>query len=341
MYRGIVFPGVFIYSRKVIWMRANNSFVPGGKRAGGAEYTRGADQTSGVDQASGAEYTKGADQTSGGKYVGGTGPVLPPCAYIPEGMPCMRQRGRFRQPPFHFCGQPFQVQRQPFQYQGQSLQVQRQPFQYLGLLHQYQRQPSSYIRFMNAVPGSQPVDIYANSSLIARNLPYKGFTEYMQVFPGIYNMTVFAAGTTGPVLLDAAVEIPVRSINTVALTGIPPALSIRPFFETVVQVPQGRLYLRFANLVPDSPEMDLALSNGTELFNNVSFGMVTNYLSVPAGTYIFYVKQSNTDNTLLYVPNMHLQEGRFCTIYTVGRMDGSVPLQVLIPLDGNSYIQVG
>lgn len=197
------------------------------------------------------------------------------------------------------------------------------------------------MRFMNAVPGSQPVDIYANSSLIAQNLPYKGFTEYMQVFSGIYSMRVFAAGTTGPVLLDAVVEIPVRSINTVVLMGIPPALSIRPFFETVVQVPQGRLYLRFANLVPDGPEMDLSLSNGTELFNNVSFGMVTNYLSVPAGTYIFYVKQSNTDNTLLYVPNMHLQEGRFYTIYTVGRMDGSVPLQVLIPLDGNSYIQVG
>lgn len=232
--------------------------------------------------------------------------MLPPCAYIPESMPCMRQRDQYPKPPF-----------------------------------QFQRQPYSYIRLMNAVPGSQPVDIYANRSLIAQNLPYKGFTEYMQVLPGIYNMTVFAAGTTGPVLLDAVIEIPVRSINTVALMGIPPALSIRPFFETVVQVPPGRLYLRFANLVPDGPEMDLTLSNGTELFTDVSFGMVTNYLSVPAGTYIFYIKQSNTDATLLYVPNIQLLEGRFYTIYTVGRMDGSVPLQVLIPLDGNSYIQVG
>jgi hypothetical protein len=209
------------------------------------------------------------------------------------------------------------------------------------VIRMYLRQPFSYIRFLNAVPDIMPVDIYANRSLVARGLPYKGFTEYMQVFPGIYDMTVFAAGTTGPVLLESVIEIPVRSINTVVLMGTPQALSIRPFFETVVQVPRGRLYLRFANLVPDGPEMDLALSNGTELFTNVSFGMVTNYLSVPAGTYIFYVKQSNTDTTLLYVPNIQLLEGRFYTIYTVGRMDGSVPLQVLIPLDGNSYIQVG
>lgn len=232
--------------------------------------------------------------------------MFPPCAYVPADMPCMRQRS---------------------QYQGPSFQNQRQQF--------------SYIRLMNAVPGLQPVDIYANRSLIAQSLPYKGFTEYFQVVPGSYNMTVFAAGTTGPVLLDAVIEIPARSINTVALMGVPPALSIRPFFETVVQVPLGRLYLRFGNLVPDGPDMDLTLSNGTELFTDVSFGMVTNYLSVPAGTYIFYIKQSNTDTTLLYVPNIQLLEGRFYTIYTVGRMDGSVPLQVLIPLDGNSYIQVG
>jgi len=209
------------------------------------------------------------------------------------------------------------------------------------VIRMYLRQPFSYIRFLNAVPGLAPVDIYANRSLIAQGLPYKGFTEYMQVLPGIYNMTIFAAGTTGPVLLDAIVEIPVRSINTVVLMGTPQALSIRPFFETVVQVPRGRLYLRFANLVPGGPEMDLTLSNGTELFTNVQFGMVTSYLSVPAGTYIFHVKQSNTDTTLLYVPNIQLFEGRFYTIYTVGRMDGSIPLQVLIPLDGNSYIQVG
>lgn len=237
-------------------------------------------------------------QITGGR-TGGPGPMLPPCAYIPEGMPCMRQQ------------------------------------------RQYMRQPFSYIRLMNAVPGSQPVDIYANNSLIAQRLPYKGFTEYMQVFPGVYNISVFPEGTTGPSLLDAVIEIPVRSINTVVFMGTPPALSIRPFFETVVQVPPGRLYMRFANLVPGSPDMDLVLSNGTELFNDVSFGMVTNYLSVPAGTYIFYVKQSNTDSNLLYVPNIHLQEGRFYTIHTVGRMDGSVPLQVLVPLDGNSYIQVG
>lgn len=242
-----------------------------------------------------------------GMYIGNTRPVLPPCAYIPPEMPCMRQQ----------------------------MQFDRQPYS------QYDRQPYSYLRFLNAVPGSQPVDIYANNSLVASSLAYKGFTEYLQVFAGLYNINVFAAGTTGPSLLDTTIEIPVRSINTAALAGTPSAMGIRTFYETVVQIPPGRLYLRFANLVPGSPAMDLLLSNGTELFNGVAFGMATNYIPLPAGTYIFYIRQSDTDRSLLYVLNIQLNEGRFYTIYTVGSMDGSVPLQVLIPLDGNSYIFTG
>lgn len=242
------------------------------------------------------------DINSFNQYAAGSrntaGPRLPPCAYLPAELPCMRQYA------------------------------------------QMTRQPYSYLRLLHAAPGAPPVDVYANNSLIASGLPYKGFTEYLQILPGTYHIQLFGAGTTGPVLLDTVIEIPGQSINTAAVIGTPSSLSIRTFFETVVQIPQGQLYLRFANLVPDGPDMDLVLSNGTELFSDVSFAMATNYTQIPAGTYIFYIQQSGTARSLLYVPNIQLLPGRFYTIYAVGRMDGTVPLQVLIPLDGNSYIQL-
>lgn len=202
------------------------------------------------------------------------------------------------------------------------------------------RQQPSYMRLLNASPGMIPVDIYANRGQIASGLAYKGFTEYFQMLPGRYSIQVFRAGTTSPVLLDMEIELPAQSINTAVLIGSAPALSIRTFFETVIQIAPGMLYLRFANLVPDSQGMDLALSDGTKLFGDVSFGMATNYTPITAGRYVFYLRQSGTDRNLLYVPNISLGEGRFYTIYAVGRMDKTVPLQVLIPLDGNSYIRL-
>lgn len=225
-------------------------------------------------------------------------PRLPPCAYLPANLPCMKQQNQMR------------------------------------------RQPYSYLRLLHAVPGLQPVDVYANNSLVASGLQYKGFTEYLQIAPGTYHIMAFPVGTTGPVLLDAVLEIPAQSINTAAVIGTPGSPTIKAFYETVIQIPQGQLYLRFSNLVADGTDMDLVLSNGTELFSDVAFGMTTNYTQIPAGTYIFYLQQSGTDRSLLYVPNIQLEAGRFYTIYAVGRIDGTVPLQVLIPLDGNSYIQV-
>jgi hypothetical protein len=162
----------------------------------------------------------------------------------------------------------------------------------------------------------------------------------MRSQPGKYYLQVFPAGTTDKAWVDAEVDVPVQSVITAAFIGSSPNMAIKAFFEPVLKIPAGKLYLRFANLVPDSSELDLVLSDGTKLFEAVSFGAATNYTAVPPGVYIFYLQQTGTDRSLLYVPNIHLEPDRFYTIYAVGRMKGNPPLQVLIPLDGNSYVSL-
>lgn len=198
----------------------------------------------------------------------------------------------------------------------------------------------SYMRLLHASPGTSAVDVYANSSLIASGLLYKGFTEYLQMIPGKYNIKIFPAGTTGMAVVDTEVEIPVQSIVTAAVIGISPNISVKAFFEPVLQIPAGKLFLRFAHLVPDGPDLDLVLSDGTELFVDVSYGTATSYIAVFPNVYTFYLQQSGTDKSLLYVPNIQLLPDRFYTIYAVGQVTGNTPLQVLVPLDGNSYIKL-
>jgi hypothetical protein len=86
--------------------------------------------------------------------------------------------------------------------------------------------------------------------------------------------------------------------------------------------------------------MDLALADGRKLFERVAYQTATNYISISPNVYAFYVQQSGTGKNLVYAPNIQLLPGRFYTVYAVGEMNGTVPLQVLIPLDGNSYIQL-
>lgn len=202
-------------------------------------------------------------------------------------------------------------------------------------------QTNSYIRLFHASPGTPAADVCLDNTPAASSIAFKGFTWYMRILPGRHNIKVFPAGNAERVLMDTDITIPDRSILTGAIVGLPPRIGIKMFFETVVRIPPGKLRLRFSNLVPGSTDMDLVISGGKVLFEEVSYGKATNYESIPAGTYVFYLQQSGTDRSLLYIPNIRLTEGKFYTIYAVGQTGGGIPLQALIPLDGNSYIQAG
>lgn len=201
------------------------------------------------------------------------------------------------------------------------------------------RAEKSYIRILHASPDAPAVDIYANDMLIAQNLSYKSFTEYLSVVPGNYNIRVFPSGNTTTPVINTNLNIPANSIFTVAASGMLSNIGLFPISEPITAIPPGKLFIRFVHLSPDAPDVDIVLPDGSVLFSNVGYKGVTNYIPVNPGTYTINVNPAGTDKTVLYVPNITLTSGKFYTIYAVGLVQGPPPLQVLIPLDGNSYIK--
>ncbi len=208
----------------------------------------------------------------------------------------------------------------------------------VGFCPMLQRVPPSYVRFLHASPGAPNVDIYSNGTLVASNLPYRGFTEYLTAPPGNYSIRVFPAGQKVNPVLDTNAVIQPGTIYTAAITGRVPDLSILPVPEPITPIPSGRLNLRFVHLSPDAPAVDVTLPNGTKLFTNISFKQIANYIPVRPGTYTFQLRIAGTNRVILTVPNMNLKPNRFYTLYAVGLAAGNPPLQLLVPLDGNSYL---
>jgi hypothetical protein len=192
---------------------------------------------------------------------------------------------------------------------------------------------------LHASPDAPAVDIYANDKLIAGNLSYKDFTPYVTVTPGNYNIKVYPTGRKDNAVLTTDLNIPPYSIYTVAAVNKLANLNLLPIREPTMPIPAGKVYVRFAHLSPNAPNVDVVLPNGTKLFNNVTYKQITDYIPVNPGTYAIYVRPTGTDQNVLYVPNITLQPNRFYTVYAVGLVDGTPSLQALIPLDGNSYIK--
>lgn len=205
----------------------------------------------------------------------------------------------------------------------------------------YRMEPvNSHIRFLHASPDTPSIDIYINDKLIGRNLSYRNFTPYINIPSGNTNIRVFITGRKINPLINTNIFIPAKSIFTLSAAGKSSQIGLLALPEPIRNVPAGKALIRFAHLSPDAPNVDLALSNVSKLFTNVAYKNYTDYIPIGGGTHNFEVKVSSTSKVILKVPNINIRSGNIHTFYFVGLAAGKPPLQVLIPLDGNTYLKL-
>ncbi|NMM63815.1 DUF4397 domain-containing protein [Clostridium sp. P21] len=199
--------------------------------------------------------------------------------------------------------------------------------------------PYSYIRVFHAAPDAPTVDVYVDNTIIVSNVRFKGFSNYIKVSSGKHKVEVFRRGTKNNPLISSDLIIPESKILTLAAIGIMPNLDLKAIEDTLEPLRPGRTKVRFVHLSPGAPAVDITLSNGDIIFKDVSYGEVTRYKEIRPGNYNFQVRVAGTDKKVLLLPNTRFRPNRFYTIYAVGLVSREPKLQVLIPLDGNTYLK--
>lgn len=198
--------------------------------------------------------------------------------------------------------------------------------------------PNSFVRMFHASPNTKNVDIYANDKILVKNLPYRGFSEYLNLPSGNYNIKIFLTGDKMNPILNTTLTFGPKTIYTVAIANTLDNLFLIPYIDPIIPHEKNKAYLRFTQLSLNTPKVDITLPNGEVLFQNVYFGENTNYVSLSPGTYTLQIRPSGTSKIALIIPNIRLRGNKFYTMYSIGILGKTPPLQVVIPLDGNTYI---
>ncbi|NBI05829.1 DUF4397 domain-containing protein [Senegalia massiliensis] len=196
---------------------------------------------------------------------------------------------------------------------------------------------TSYARILHASPDAPGVDVYLNNTLIAQNLTYENFTEYLPLMNGRYNVQVFATGTRSNPVIDTVINIMPNSDYTIAATGFLNDIQPLVINDTSYTIPPNMSQVKFVHLVPDAPKVDVTLSDGKKLFENIGFREVSKKILVDPGRYTLQVRIAGTDDVVLTVPNVVLNPSQYYTVYAVGTVKGNKPLQAIIALDKASY----
>ena len=196
----------------------------------------------------------------------------------------------------------------------------------------------SYIRFLNENPYIGSVDIYINGKLFVSNQNYQEFTEYMKVLPGSYRIVVFKAGTQENPLNVSRISVRGGRIYTAVLVGTADDV----FWELVVDnrrtLNPNIAYIRFIQLSPNAPLMDVYVDERL-VISDLDYREISRYLTLLPGEHSIKLKAAMSDRLLLVDPSLVLKGGRSYSVYIVGDMNTSPGLQVLIPLEGVSYLE--
>lgn len=196
----------------------------------------------------------------------------------------------------------------------------------------------AYIRFLNANPMVGPVDIYVNGRKVVSGLQYQDFTEYMKVFQGYYRIAVFKAGMQDDPIAVTRLNVIRNRIYTIAVTGDMQNVNTEVIVDGRRTLNPDLSYMRFIHLSPNAPAVDVYVDDRLVL-KDLEFTEASRYLSLLPGDHNITFKKANTDEVLLVDPMATLKGGKAYSVYFVGE-DGMEPgLQVLIPLEGTTYLK--
>lgn len=198
---------------------------------------------------------------------------------------------------------------------------------------------TAHVRILHSAAKAPDVDVHVNDKPVATNLKYREFTEYMALPSGTYNFKVYRAGDTSKPLVDVDAYIAPASISTLAAHTDVNTLQLalveeRPLYNS----DNSKAKIRAVHLIENTPPVDLLIIENGRIFETLDFTDIADYIEIPPGTYTLDVRLADTDISLLYVPNATLKAGNYYSVYLIGLLNDYPEAQVLIPLDGLSYI---
>ena len=188
--------------------------------------------------------------------------------------------------------------------------------------------------FLQASPDAGPIDVYVDEALVVPGLTFGGLGDFIPVAAGTdrrIQVVPSGAAPTGAIIdtrLDLgegiAYEIAVMGPVADAFPGVL-AVDTRPLDNETARV-------RVVHAAPDAPPIDLAVTGGEVLIEDLAYPDLAEYIEVPSGIYDLEARVAGTTDLALPLPGILLAANTVYTIYIIGQVtDGTLGF-ILVPV---------
>jgi Domain of unknown function (DUF4397) len=183
--------------------------------------------------------------------------------------------------------------------------------------------PQAALNFVQACPDEAAVDLLINNSKVSQALTYGQYTGYFALNAGNNIISFNNDATMQPILADTASFNP-NTIHTLFLTNTVSQPQVFALTDTLVAPTTGNASVRFVDVSPDAPAVDLVIKGGATLVSNRSFKGYSSFAAIPANIfYNFEVHKAGTATVLATLSNVKVNPGFVYTIWFHGLANGT------------------
>lgn len=182
----------------------------------------------------------------------------------------------------------------------------------------YYAPPVAYVSFIQASPDEPPLDFYLNNNKVNTvPLLYGNGIDYFRAYMGTRIVNFYNQGSTSKIFSDTIhLNTDVAYSLFLANTAAHPEVVL--LTDSLSRPPAEKASVRFVNLSPDAPAVDLAVKDSAAFVSNKAFKGYTSFLPVQAKSYTFEVRQHGTNTVLATLANVNLNSGLVYTIWLHG-----------------------
>lgn len=178
-----------------------------------------------------------------------------------------------------------------------------------------------------------PIDVYVDGQLVLEGATFGVLNDFVPVTAGERQIQIVPSGdAVENAVIDTTVGLADGVAYEAAALGSAEDVRLQVLPVDTRPLPEDGSRLRVIHASPDAPAIDIVVTGGDTVIEDLEGGEVSEYVDLPAGTYDLEARVAGTTDLALPLPGTVLAPNTVYSVYVTGLVEEGSLGATLVPV---------
>ena len=181
----------------------------------------------------------------------------------------------------------------------------------------------SGLNVIHASPTAEKLDFYIGAArvndgyTIPSDFGFGNKFGYLNAYSGTRQVSITKKGVSTP-LITENIKLDVQVGYSLFIIDKLETVKFLLLKDDLTVPPAGKARIRFVNLSPDAPALNLAVGSATDLFTNKAFKEFSAFETIDAGNSLTFNVKNTSGGLETKIENVNIESGKIYTVWVKG-----------------------